>query len=168
MRHGPKWDARFMTRWMQLAPGVRSRPLASKVSVGSVMAVAAEVASWSKDLGEGVGAVLVSPDGRQVSWGFNGPPRALEDDERVHDPVQRRLLSVHAELNALANCTVKPVCWHLFVTKAPCVPCALALMQFGVSRVVSPPIRDDSSWAHQQHLARSLLGEAGVSVEEWE
>lgn len=144
MRHGPKWDARFM-------------------------AVAADVASWSKDSCK-VGAVLVSPDGHQVSWGYNGLPVALNDDDRreYDSSAKKQALSVHAELNALANCAVKPVGWHLFVTKAPCTPCALTLMQFGVSRIVSPPIIDGSSWAESQYLARSLFRTAGVSAEEYE
>ncbi len=141
MRHGPKWDACFM-------------------------GVAREVATWSKDPKECVGAVLVSPDGRQVSWGYNGLPRGIVDDERMDDPEVKLQLSVHAERNARDNCAVRPEGWHLFVTKSPCAQCATTIIQSGVARVVTFLIRDESSWANSQYLARSILEEAGISVVE--
>ncbi len=139
MIHGPKWDTRFMN-------------------------VACEVATWSKDPKEHVGAVLVSPDGRQVSWGYNGLPRGIADNGRLDDPEVKRQLSVHAERNARDNCTVRPEGWHLFVTKSPCAQCATTIIQSGVIRVVTFPIRDESSWANFQHLARSIFEEAGILV----
>ncbi len=142
MRYGPKWDSRFM-------------------------AVAHEVASWSKDPSKRVGAVLVSPDGRRASWGYNGLPVGLSDTQYLSDE-HRKELSVHAELNALANCSERPTGWHLFVTKSPCAPCAIVLIQFGVARVVAPPVLGGSSWAESQRLARIALTEAGMTVEEYE
>lgn len=141
MRYGPKWDARFM-------------------------AVAREVATWSKDRNKQVGAVLVSPDGRRASWGYNGLPAGLPDNGHLNDE-HRQQLSVHAELNALANCSERPTGWHLFVTTPPCAPCATMLIQFGVARVVAPPISDRSSWTESQRLAKVALTEAGVTVEEY-
>ena len=138
MKHGSKWDERF-TR------------------------VAYEVASWSKDPREQVGAVLVSPDGRGVSWGYNGFPVDVCDDERLQDADVRRQLSVHAEVNALANCSTRPCGWHLFVTKFPCAPCAAVLVQFGVARVVAPP-PSGVVWVESQGLARVLLNETGVEM----
>ena len=142
MRPGPKWDARFM-------------------------AVAREVASWSKDPCEQVGAVLVSPDGRQVSWGFNGLPKGIADDERLHDWKIKRQLSVHAERNARDNCAVRPEGWHLFVTKFPCAPCATTIIQSGIVHVIAPPIEEESSWAESQQLAKAVLTEAGVIIGEY-
>ncbi len=142
MRYGPKWDARFMF-------------------------MAAAVASWSKDPDEKVGAVLVSPDGRQVSWGYNGLPSGVADDERLYDKDTKRQLSAHAERNARDNCAMRPDGWHLFVTKPPCAPCATTIIQSGIARVVAPPIQDESSWTESQRLAKAVLTEAGVTVEEY-
>ena len=142
MRHGPKWDARFM-------------------------AVAREVAAWSKDPNKQVGAVLVSPDGHRASWGYNGLPVGLSDTQYLSDE-HRRELSVHAELNALANCSERPTGWHLFVTKSPCAPCATALIQFNIARVVAPPVLGGSSWTESQRLAGIALQAAGITMEEYE
>lgn len=38
--------------------------------------IAREVATWSKDPSTQVGAVIVDPDQRVVSLGYNGPPVA--------------------------------------------------------------------------------------------
>ena len=142
MRYGPKWDSRFM-------------------------AVAREVATWSKDPNKQVGAVLVSPDGRRISWGYNGLPAGLSDDECLDNGKGRLSLSLHAELNALANCSERPVNWCLFVTEFPCAPCAAILMQSGVTRVVAPSVLDRSSWTESQRLARIALQAAGIIVKEY-
>lgn len=130
--------------------------------------VALEVATWSKDPGEGVGAVLVSPDGRSVSWGFNGFPRNIEDTpERLTDDDYRRRTTVHAELNALLNCAVDPRGWTMYCTKFPCVSraCAQSIIQRGITRVVCPAIDDHSSWARDQIDAKNLLIEARIMLD---
>lgn len=130
--------------------------------------IAEEVATWSKDPGEGVGAVLVSPDGRSVSWGFNGFPRGIEDTpERLADPDTRQQLTVHAELNALLNCTVDPAGWTMYCTKFPCVSrtCAQSIIQRGITRIVCKGIDFKSSWSDDQIEAQAMLIEAGVKIE---
>ncbi len=127
--------------------------------------IAMAVSKWSKDPSEKVGAVLVSPDRRQVSWGFNGFPRGIEDAEvRLEDKETKNSLMMHAELNALLNCPVDTTGWTLFVTKSPCTRCALAVIQAGVVRVVCRAIQSDSDWADDQRNARDLLREACVEV----
>ena len=63
-----------------------------------------EIASWSKDPNEQVGCVIVSPDRRQFSPGYNGFPTWIKDsEERLKDKELKNALSVHAELNAILN-----------------------------------------------------------------
>ncbi len=141
MRYGPKWDARFM-------------------------AIACEVASWSKDPRKKVGAVFVSPDGLQVSWGYNGLPRGVDDDKQL-EPEERRQLTTHAERNARDNCRTRPSGWHIFVTEFPCAQCATTIIRSGIARLVAPPICDGSSWAESQRLAKATLIKAGITVKEY-
>lgn len=123
------------------------------------------VASWSKDPSEGVGALLVSPDFRQVSWGFNGFPRGIEDtEERLNDKETKLKLTIHAELNALNNAVVDVTGWTLYCTKFPCSNCAKSIIQKGIKRLVCPAIRGDSSWILDQTLALNLLKEARLDV----
>jgi dCMP deaminase len=135
-----KWDARFT-------------------------AVAELVATWSKDPDAKVGAVVVAPNGRQLSTGFNGFPRGVQDSEaRLLNKGAKRALTVHAELNALLNCPVQPAGWTMYSTLHPCTACANAIIQSGVGRLVCPAPDPDSGWFDDQRTARSLLNEAGVTL----
>ena len=44
------------------------------------MALAQFIATWSKDRGRKVGAVIVGPDNEIRSTGYNGIPRGVNDD----------------------------------------------------------------------------------------
>ena len=124
---------------------------------------ALEVATWSKDPNAGVGCVIVSPDRRQVTWGFNGFPKGIADTEaRLNDRAMKLELTVHAELNALLNAGVDVTGWTLYVSRAPCVECALAIIQKGIARVVSPPPKVTSVWYTKQRKAADLLAETKV------
>jgi len=123
-----------------------------------------EVAQWSKDPDEKVGCVVVSPDRRQVTFGYNGFPIGVADSrERLDDKETKNQLSVHAELNAILNARRDLTGWTLYVTKAPCVDCAIAIIQAGITRVVCSGIDPSSRWASNQQEARKILMEAGVS-----
>lgn len=132
------------------------------------MAIAEEVKTWSKDPKCQVGAVVVSPDGRQVSWGYNGLPRNIKPyDERqyLQRDESRLLLTIHAEANAMMNAPTDIRGWYLFVTKFPCIHCTKQILQQGISLVVAPPIDPKSKWADEQYLARRLIQDAeGIDI----
>ena len=122
-----------------------------------------EVAQWSKDPNAKVGCVIVSPYRHHITIGYNGLPRGIHDTAtRLRDRVLKNRLSVHAELNAILNSRTDLVGWTLYVTKAPCVDCALAMIQVGIARIVCPNIDPLSTWAGSQREAHNLLMEAGV------
>lgn len=125
--------------------------------------LALEVAEWSDDPNCKVGAVLVSPDKRQVSVGYNGPPSGVD-----WLPGFTKLeLSVHAELNVIFNSPKRPAEYCLFVTKAPCLECAKAIIQSGVRVVVRPSIPESSKWVHSCSLAESLMKASNVAIVDW-
>jgi dCMP deaminase len=65
--------------------------------------IAQEVASWSKDPGTKVGAVLVN-DKRILATGYNGFPSGISDSlERYMEREVKLAYTVHAEVNALLN-----------------------------------------------------------------
>ena len=124
------------------------------------------VSTWSKDPQRGVGALLVSPDMRQVSWGFNGFPQGIADDPALlHDSQAKLERMVHAELNVILNSRRDVSGWTLYVTQHPCNHCALAIIQAGISMVVCPePKPITSKWHVSHQIAAGLLEEAGVLV----
>ena len=126
--------------------------------------MAMEVATWSKDPDERVGCVLVSPDRRRQSCGYNGLPAGVEDTaRRLTDSELKNRLSIHAELNAILNARTDLTGWTLYVTKSPCLGCAGAAVQAGIKRVVCRPLYTGSKWCPSQVQAQELLLEAGVA-----
>ena len=144
----------------------------SKTGCGSIMLtkwderffkIALEAASWSKDPKTKVGAVLVSPDKREVSWGFNGFPKKLKDDRRLTSK-SKNCFTVHAELNAILNAKKDLIGWTLYVTKFPCHNCALAISQAGIARLVCPPIDTNSKWKDSNLQALQIFEESNIDV----
>jgi dCMP deaminase len=109
--------------------------------------MAVSAALMSKDPRTQVGACLVSPDRRSLTVGYNGFPPSVPDR---HDVLNREAvfedgvlggygkddLVIHAELNALLNCPVRPEGWTLYVTHKPCIHCAKHILAAGIARVV--------------------------------
>lgn len=129
------------------------------------MRLAREAASWSKDPDEQVGAVVVSPDRRRFSAGYNGLPWGMPDDPEVLcNKDLKNALTIHAEQNAMANAPFDLEGWTIYCTKAPCLECALMVRQNRIARVVTAPIRPDSRWANEQRQAVSVLEGLGIDV----
>jgi dCMP deaminase len=130
--------------------------------------IAREVATWSKDPGTCVGAVLVK-DKRIIATGYNGFPQGISDGiERYEDREVKLAYTVHAEVNAILNAArngSKTNGSTLYVTFSPCVSCATGLIQAGISRVVCPDLKfAPPRWAESFGRGQSLLSEAGIEV----
>ena len=62
--------------------------------------LAKEVATWSKDPDCQVGAVVVSPDRRLFTAGYNGFPAGIQDKKnRLSTKSVKNYYTVHAEIN---------------------------------------------------------------------
>ena len=131
--------------------------------------IAYEVASWSKDPGTKVGAVLVT-DRRIIATGYNGFPQNISDSfERYEDREVKLSYTVHAEVNAILNAAKNGSPTDsstLYVTFPPCVRCSTAVIQAGVTHVVRPALSTaPERWRESFASGMSLLVEAGVKVE---
>lgn len=128
------------------------------------MAMAELAAGWSKDRRKQVGAVIVSPDCRHVSIGYNGLPAGFEESvgDVVMDRETKNRYSLHAEENAIANAAQDVRAWTLYVTAPPCLRCALAIHRAGITRLVTPPLDETSQWHAEQKEAEGFLASMGV------
>lgn len=132
--------------------------------------VAEDRAKWSKDPTTQVGCVIVGPDHVDLSYGFNGFPKGVEDtDERLHDrPLKRRLI-VHAEANAVAFSarTGRSLLGAIaYVSRPCCAACAGLLIQAGIDEVHYRDVPMDPAWWESLNDARMMFAEAGVTVVE--
>ena len=132
------------------------------------MALAEEVASWSKDPSTKVGAVAVDDERRILAVGYNGFPRGVEDSEdRLWTRPVKYQLTTHAEANliaaaarigtSLANATL--VVSSLY----PCCVCAGLIAQAGIKRVIAPKIANER-WKESNLMAKLIFEESNVEV----
>ncbi len=132
--------------------------------------LARHIATWSKDPSSKVGTVIVDPDRRIISTGYNGFPMGVSDNPRRYDnrDLKYRLI-VHAEPNAILQARTDLTGCVLYSWPFPtCERCAGLIIQAGIVRVVSPPCPDARAdrWAHSIIVARGMYQEAGVEVVE--
>lgn len=106
--------------------------------------LAAQVATRGTCDRKQVGCVIVAPNKRVVSTGYNGSiPGADHCDDVGHLIVNAACIrTIHAEQNALLNVVV-PQGSSAYVTMEPCVTCFKLLVSAGVTRIYFvEPYRD--------------------------
>jgi len=133
------------------------------------MGLALHYASFSKDRSRQVGCVIVGPGNTQISEGWNGFPRGINDDvECRHERPEKYLWTKHAEENAITNAARKGVSTlgaTIYIPWFPCANCAGDIIQAGIAEVVAYVLDpQDSNWHGNMLLASDMLREAGVIV----
>jgi len=133
------------------------------------LGLAKHVSEWSLDPSTQVGAVIVDPNKRVVSLGFNGLPRGVEDSSaRLNIRGTKYNLVIHAEENALLFARQPLDGCSLYVwPMLPCSRCAAKIIQTGITRVVAAQPDPDTAdrWQEDWVLAAGLYIEAGVQVD---
>lgn len=103
------------------------------------IALAENIATWSKDPSTKCGAILVRENGSIASMGYNGFPQGMRDDPNLYaDREKKYSRIIHAEMNALMFCLDPlPLRGHtLYTTVAPCDRCAAHMVQAGLRKFV--------------------------------
>jgi dCMP deaminase len=129
------------------------------------------IASWSKDPSTKTGAVVVGPDREIRATGYNGLVRGVDDNipERLERPTKYDFFE-HAERNAIYNACLTGTSLKgciLYATHAPCTDCARAIIQAGITMVVTNKIIIDENtpkgtWRDKLDFAAQMFKEAGV------
>ena len=132
------------------------------------MGVALLSAQRSKDPNTQVGSCIVDARRRIVAIGYSGFPAGCSDDELPWEREGAFLDTkypyvCHAELNAILNrnCS-RPRRLHHLHHAFPCNECAKAIIQSGITEVVS--LSDKYRDADTDQASRRLLDMAGVNV----
>ena len=135
------------------------------------MAIAKEVAQWSKDPNTKVGAVVVGDKGQILSQGYNGFPRGIIDTpDRLNDRETKYKYVVHAEMNVIYNATYNGVSLDkssLYVYGLPvCSECCKGIIQVGISVVyVSKECLElRPHWQESWMRSVDMFSEAGIEV----
>jgi dCMP deaminase len=122
----------------------------------------------SKDPSTKTGAVIVDPDRRIVSLGYNGLPMGIEDTaERLNNRELKYQMIVHCERNAIifAQRSVE-YCTLYTWPFLSCSVCAAMVIQAGIIRCVAPKLPEHlkERWGDALDLSMSMFEEADVEV----
>ena len=135
------------------------------------MQIAQVIRQRSKDPSTQVGAVIVAPDNRVLSLGYNGTPNGFDD---AHFPWAREADSpadtkypyiIHAERNAVLNfrgLTREMEGATLYATHFPCNECAKEIIQAGIRTVVYAT--RDTGMNLLEEVTERMFRECGVTA----
>ncbi len=127
------------------------------------------LADWSKDRSRKVACVVVGPDHEIRTTGYNGFPRGIDDTcDHKHQRPQKYLWTEHAERNAIYNAARTGVPLQgctAYVPWYPCMDCARAIVQSGISTLVCrQPDFSDPTWGEQFKVVKELFDEVSFEV----
>lgn len=124
------------------------------------------ISGWSKDPSTKVGAVIVDKNKRIVSVGYNGFPKGVDDDHRLHDRESKYLMIVHGEMNAIlfANKSLEDCTLYTYPFM-PCPRCSSMIIQTGIKTVIAP-MNTNERWENEFIESRTLFKQAGVELKE--
>lgn len=123
--------------------------------------LAAQTAQNSKDPKRKVGAVLITARNELAATGFNHFPPGTPE-EFWEASALRLMHVVHAEVAALMSSTYDQRKEStLYVTKHPCLHCAVLIAEAGVNRVVCPRDENEANAFH-------VMDRANIVVEYYE
>ena len=136
------------------------------------------VATRSHDQDTHVGCVIVNPNKRIVSTGYNGLPAGVHDDywatrreqtvqiPGVHEAsqiiydVDKYDTVTHAEANAIVSAVESLRGCHLYCTLYPCNECAKLIITAGIKRVYYQDIREWKAHA----ISKILFSQSGIET----
>lgn len=123
------------------------------------LGMAKHYSAASKDPSTQTGAVITRGK-YPVSWGYNGFPEDISDDDRLNDRAQKYELIVHCEMNALMLSRERVIGCTLYTAPfMSCHRCAVHMIQAGISRFVAP-VNNNPRWVESFRLTQSLIREA--------
>ena len=162
----------LIKRQIKKAPSRKARKKISKWDV-RFLRLAHEVSKWSKDRSTRVGAVIVQADRTPGPYGYHGCPRHIDDElNKRHKRPIKYDWTEHAERNAIYNAARIGMALGgciMYATHLPCVNCARAIIQVGISKVVvDEGSRSDTGfakrWEREEKITVEMLKEAKVKL----
>jgi deoxycytidylate deaminase len=138
-------------------------------------------AAFSKDPSTQVGACIVAEDNIPLGSGYNGPPRAMDDNKIPWDRPSKENpdeyckydVVVHAEANAIDHsCQAGMLAGStLYCTALPCPSCMREIVRKSIGTVVYMDFQSNKSSSLQNASWRDksfqIASDGGVSMEEF-
>lgn len=93
------------------------------------------VSMRSHDVQTQHGCVITDHNNRILGVGYNGFPKGVDDSKLPNIRPDKYPWMIHAERNALSNCTIRPENGIAYVTGQCCNDCIMSLHQEGIKKV---------------------------------
>jgi dCMP deaminase len=129
------------------------------------LALAQWIAGWSKDPSTKCGAIITRGK-HVVSLGFNGFPAGCDDSAILYEDRKLKYPRIiHAEINAILSSKQDLTDCTIYVSPLlPCSRCAAAIIQSGITTVISytPTPEHTERWGESMKTSKAMFEEAGV------
>ena len=93
------------------------------------------VSQRSPDQQTKCGCVITNSKNQVIGQGYNGFPRGADDQSLPKVRPEKYPWMIHAEVNAILNCSTKPEKSTAYITTKPCFNCTLLMWQAGVTNI---------------------------------
>jgi len=135
------------------------------------MAIAEVTGKRSEDPDTNLGCVIVGPDHEIRATGYNSLVRGVKAEESRLVRPSKYIWMEHDARNAIYNaarCGVSLKGCQIYLLVLPCVDCARAIAQVGITEVIYSKSKQDA-WATPRYKedtdnAIQMLSEAGVKI----
>ena len=131
------------------------------------MSMAILASSRSCDAQTKHGCVITDKKNRVLGIGYNSFPANLKDDKLPNLRPEKYKWMVHAERNALANCTIRPENGIAYITGPPCLDCAKSLYQEGIKNFVCMDGHGTHLMSEEDEIIFEILCVQGNINVEW-
>jgi dCMP deaminase len=130
------------------------------------LGLAKVVSQRSHDIQTQHGCVITDEHNRILGIGYNGFPRNLDDNALPNTRPDKYPWMIHAERNALSNCTIRPENGIAYVTGQCCNDCVMALWQEGVRKVIMMNTHGTHLFDNnQQKIFDTFIELSGMQIE---
>tara|TARA_B100001778_G_C18556249_1_gene615505 strand:+ start:176 stop:646 length:471 start_codon:yes stop_codon:yes gene_type:complete len=129
------------------------------------LGIAKVVAQRSHDQHTKHGCVITDLEHRILGVGYNGFPKGMDDSKLPLTRPEKYNWIIHAERNALSNCTIRPDSGIAYVTGQCCNDCIMALWQEGISKVIMANSHGTKLFDKEQQIKFDLFVEhTGIEI----
>ena len=132
--------------------------------------LAASISLRSDDPDIKHGAVIVNQQNQIIGTGYNATVRKSNPDKiPYHIRDKKRLWMLHAEENAILNCSSNPLMLpggaKIYVTGKPCFPCLQRMINFGITKIYhAKRVGTCTDNAESEQMKKHLIEMSGVEV----
>jgi tRNA(Arg) A34 adenosine deaminase TadA len=125
------------------------------------------IAGTSDDPTTKIACILINAAGDTLAEGANHLPRGIANlDERLVNPGKSDFME-HAERNAIYAAARRGIALDgatIIMRGLPCAPCARALLQSGIAKIVTAGIRLGAAWSASMTAGEIMLAEGNLPI----